>query len=48
LLNRLGGAEAIGPILVGMGKPIHVLQTGADVLDIVNVTTLAVVDAQFE
>jgi malate dehydrogenase (oxaloacetate-decarboxylating)(NADP+) len=48
LLNRLGGAEAIGPILVGMGKPIHVLQTGADVRDIVNVTTLAVVDAQFE
>ncbi len=48
LLNRLGGAEAIGPILVGMGKPIHVLQTGADVLDIVNVTTLAVVDAQFK
>ena len=47
LLNRLGGAEAIGPILVGMGKPIHVLQTGADVLDILNVTTLAVVDAQF-
>jgi phosphotransacetylase len=30
-----------------MGKPIHVLQTGADVRDIVNVTTLAVVDAQF-
>jgi malate dehydrogenase (oxaloacetate-decarboxylating)(NADP+) len=47
LLSRLGGAEAIGPILVGMGKPIHVLQTGADVRDIVNVTTLAVVDAQF-
>jgi malate dehydrogenase (oxaloacetate-decarboxylating)(NADP+) len=48
LLSRLGGAEAIGPILVGMGKPVHVLQTGADVLDIVNVTTLAVVDAQFQ
>jgi malate dehydrogenase (oxaloacetate-decarboxylating)(NADP+) len=48
LLNRLGGAEAIGPILVGMSKPIHVLQTGADVRDIVNVTTLAVVDAQFQ
>ncbi len=48
LLNRLGGAEAIGPILVGMGKPVHVLQTGADVLDIINVTTLAVVDAQFQ
>ncbi len=48
LLSRLGGAEAIGPILVGMCKPIHVLQTGADVRDIVNVTTLAVVDAQFQ
>ena len=48
LLSRLGGAEAIGPILVGMGKPIHVLATGADVRDIVNVTILAVVDAQFQ
>jgi malate dehydrogenase (oxaloacetate-decarboxylating)(NADP+) len=48
LLNRLGGADAIGPILVGMGKPLHVLQTGADVRDIVHVTTLAVVDAQFQ
>ena len=48
LLNRLGGAEAIGPILVGMGKPIHVLETGAEVVDIVNVAILAVVDAQFQ
>jgi malate dehydrogenase (oxaloacetate-decarboxylating)(NADP+) len=48
LLSRLGGAEAIGPILVGMGKPIHVLETGAEVEDIVNVATLAVVDAQFQ
>ncbi len=47
LLSRLGGAEAIGPILVGMGKPIHVLETGAEVVDIVNVATLAVVDAQY-
>ncbi|RME60461.1 MAG: phosphotransacetylase, partial [Caldilineae bacterium] len=47
LLNRLGGAETIGPILVGMGRPVHVLETGADVVDIVNVATLAVVDAQF-
>ncbi len=46
LLNRLGGAEAIGPILVGMNKPVHVLETGADVRDIVNVATLATVDAQ--
>jgi malate dehydrogenase (oxaloacetate-decarboxylating)(NADP+) len=48
LLSRLGGAEAIGPILVGMGKPIHVLETGAEVVDIVNVATLAVVDAQYQ
>ena len=47
LLDRLGGATAIGPILVGMGKPIHVLETGADVHDIVNAAILAVVDAQY-
>jgi malate dehydrogenase (oxaloacetate-decarboxylating)(NADP+) len=47
LLSRLGGAEAIGPILVGMAKPIHVLATGADVRDIVNVAILAAVDAQY-
>ena len=47
LLSNLGGATAIGPILVGMDKPIHVLATGADVSDIVNVTILAVVDAQY-
>jgi malate dehydrogenase (oxaloacetate-decarboxylating)(NADP+) len=46
LVSRLGGAEAIGPILVGMGKPIHVLSTGADVRDIINVAILASVDAQ--
>ncbi|RLT37695.1 MAG: NADP-dependent malic enzyme [Chloroflexi bacterium] len=47
LLNRLGGAETIGPILVGMGRPIQVLETGAEVIDIVNVATMAVVEAQF-
>ena len=46
LLRELGGAEAIGPILVGMNKPIHVLATGADVRDIINVTIMAVIDAQ--
>jgi len=46
LLARLGGAEAVGPILRGMKKPIHVLPTGAEVRDIVNVVALAVVDAQ--
>lgn len=46
LLARLGGAEAIGPILMGMQKPVHVLQRGDDVNDIVNMAAIAVVDAQ--
>ncbi|MGB4599866.1 MAG: NADP-dependent malic enzyme [Trichlorobacter sp.] len=46
LLARLGGAEAIGPILMGMEKPVHVLQRGDDVNDIVNMAAIAVVDAQ--
>jgi malate dehydrogenase (oxaloacetate-decarboxylating)(NADP+) len=37
---------AIGPILVGMGKPVHVLSRGADVTDIANMAAIAVVDAQ--
>jgi malate dehydrogenase (oxaloacetate-decarboxylating)(NADP+) len=46
LLHHLGGAEAIGPILMGMNKPVHVLQRGDDVTDIVNMAAIAVVDAQ--
>src|SRR5579871_3821765 len=46
LLSRLGGAEAIGPILTGLSKPVHVLQRGAEVNEIVNVAAIAVVDAQ--
>ncbi|HET9454747.1 MAG TPA: NADP-dependent malic enzyme [Gemmatimonadaceae bacterium] len=46
LLNHLGGAAAIGPILVGMRRPVHVLERGADVQDIVNMSAVAVVDAQ--
>jgi malate dehydrogenase (oxaloacetate-decarboxylating)(NADP+) len=46
LLQRLGGAEAIGPMLVGMNKPVHVLQRGDEVKDIVNLAGVAVVDAQ--
>ncbi len=46
LLHRLGGATAIGPILVGMARPVHVLEEGADVQDIVNMAAVAVVDAQ--
>ena len=44
LLNHLGGATAIGPILVGMRLPVHVLERGADVQDIVNMSAVAVVD----
>ena len=46
LLDRVGGADAIGPILVGMAQPVHVLQRGADVNDIVNMAVIAAVDAQ--
>lgn len=46
LVHRLGGAAAIGPILMGVGKPIHVLQRGCSVDDVVNIAAIAVVDAQ--
>jgi malate dehydrogenase (oxaloacetate-decarboxylating)(NADP+) len=46
LLAKLGGAQTIGPILMGMSKSVHVLQRGAEVADIVNVAGFAVVDAQ--
>jgi malate dehydrogenase (oxaloacetate-decarboxylating)(NADP+) len=46
LLQHLGGALAIGPILVGMNKPVHVLSRGAEVTDIANIAAVAVVDAQ--
>jgi len=46
LLMRLGGCEAIGPILMGFSRPVHVLQRGAQVNDIVSMTALAVVEAQ--
>lgn len=45
LLARLGNAEAIGPILLGMGAPVHVLQAGDDVRDIVDIAAIAVMDA---
>ncbi|CAN5141394.1 NADP-dependent malic enzyme [soil metagenome] len=46
LLNHLGGATAIGPILVGMNRPVHVLEQGADMEEIVNMAAVAVIDAQ--
>jgi hypothetical protein len=45
LLQRIGGA-GIGPILMGLSKPVHVLQRGDEVSDIVNMTAIAVMDAQ--
>ena len=46
LLMKVGGAEAIGPLLMGMSKPVYVLQRGAEVEDIVHIAAIAVVDAQ--
>jgi len=46
LLMEIGGAEAIGPILLGMKKPVHILQLGSSIREIVNMTAIAVVDAQ--
>ncbi len=46
LLMELGSAEAIGPVLVGLAKPVHILQLGSSVREIVNMVTIAVVDAQ--
>jgi malate dehydrogenase (oxaloacetate-decarboxylating)(NADP+) len=46
LLARLGGAEAIGPILLGMNRPVHVLERGSETAAITNLTAIAVVDAQ--
>ena len=46
LLQELGGAEAVGPILLGLNKPVHILQLGSSVREIVNMVTIAVVDAQ--
>ncbi len=45
LLNRLGGADAIGPILMGMRKPVNVLQKGDDIQEIVNIAAMTVVRA---
>lgn len=46
LLQEVGGAEAIGPILIGLRKPVHVLQLGSTVRQIVNMVSIAVVEAQ--
>ena len=46
LIQELSGADAIGPILMGLDKSIHVLQMGSSVSEIVNMTAIAVIDAQ--
>jgi len=46
MMHEIGGAEVIGPILMGMQKPVHVIPTECSVREIVHMTTIAVVDAQ--
>src|SRR6476469_4705016 len=48
LLKEVGGADAIGPILLGLKKPVHVLQLGSSVRSIVNMAMIAVIDAQIK
>ncbi len=48
LMKEIGGADAIGPILLGMKKPVHVLQLGSTVRSIVNMALVAVIDAQLK
>ena len=48
LLKELNKAESIGPIMMGLRKPVHILQLGASVDEIVNMTAVAVVDAQLK
>ncbi len=48
LLKEVGGAEIIGPILLGLKKPVHVLQLGSSVRSIINMTLVAVIDAQMK
>jgi malate dehydrogenase (oxaloacetate-decarboxylating)(NADP+) len=45
-MQTRGGAEAIGPIILGLKKPVHILQLGSSVREIINMVTIAVVDAQ--
>jgi malate dehydrogenase (oxaloacetate-decarboxylating)(NADP+) len=46
LLKELNKVESIGPIMMGMKKPVHILQLGASVDEIVNMSAIAVIDAQ--
>jgi malate dehydrogenase (oxaloacetate-decarboxylating)(NADP+) len=46
MMSRIGGAETIGPILVGMKKPVHVLQRGSDIADVVNMAAITAMEIQ--
>ncbi|MFN5930789.1 MAG: phosphate acyltransferase, partial [Sphingobacteriales bacterium] len=46
LLQEVGGADSIGPVLLGLNKPVHVLQLGTSVRSIFNMVLIAVIDAQ--
>ncbi len=46
LIQEMGEAEAIGPVLIGMKRPVHILQLGSSVREIINMITIAVIDAQ--
>ncbi len=46
MMQEIGGAEVIGPLLLGIGKPIHILQMESSVREIVNIASIAVIDAQ--
>src|SRR5690606_30806373 len=48
LLQEVGGAETIGPVLLGLRKPVHILQLGSQVRSIYNMVLIAVVDAQIK
>jgi malate dehydrogenase (oxaloacetate-decarboxylating)(NADP+) len=48
LLKEVGGADAIGPVLLGLKKPVHVLQLGSSVRSIYNMTLIAIIDAQIK
>jgi malate dehydrogenase (oxaloacetate-decarboxylating)(NADP+) len=47
-LKEVGDAELIGPILLGLKKPVHVLQLGSSVRNIINMANIAVLDAQMK
>ena len=48
LIQEVSEADSIGPVLVGMKKPVHILQLGCTVREIINMVTLSVVDAQIK